>query len=210
MKTVLMLFFNLMIFCLFLQAQTVYKVSPNTSGNKITLTIENESSENSAKNVTVKLAKQSDVLKFESKEIELEEIKSGSSQDVTFMFAINREAEVNQQDTLEFLISDLNGEVWEKSIILFYTPPSTYRLEQNYPNPFNPVTFIQYQLPIESSVKIQLYDLLGREVKTLISKDQPAGYHEVKLNASDLASGIYIYRITAGPFTSAKKLIVMK
>ena len=210
MKTVLIVFFNLMIFCQILQAQTVYKVSPNTMGNKITLTIENESSENSAKNVKVKLVKKSDVLKFESREIELEEIKSSTAQDVTFIFDINREAEVNQHDTLEFLISDLNGEVWEKSIILLYTPPTTYRLEQNYPNPFNPVTFIQYQIPVESFVKIQLYDLLGREVKTLTNKEQPAGYHEVKLSASELASGIYIYRITAGPFTSAKKLMVMK
>ena len=210
MKTVLIVFFNLMIFCQILQAQTVYKVSPNTMGNKITLTIENESSENSAKNVKVKLMKKSDVLKFESREIELEGIKSSTAQDVTFIFDINREAEVNQQDTLEFLISDLNGETWYKSIILFYIPPTTYRLEQNYPNPFNPVTFIQYQIPVESFVKIQLYDLLGREVKTLTNKDQPAGYHEVKLNASELASGIYIYRITTGPFTSAKKLMVMK
>ena len=210
MKTVLIVFFILMIFCHILQAQTVYKVSPNTIGNKITLTIENESSENNVENVKVKLVKQSDVLKFESREIELEEIKSGTAQVVTFMFDINREAVVDQHDTLEFLISDLNGEVWEKSIILLYTPPTTYRLEQNYPNPFNPVTFIQYQIPVESFVKIQLYDLLGREVKTLTNKEQPAGYHEVKLSASELASGIYIYRIETKTFSSQMKMLLLK
>jgi hypothetical protein len=84
------------------------------------------------------------------------------------------------------------------------------RLSQNYPNPFNPATTIRYQLPVDSKVTIKLYDILGREVATLIDGFQTAGYKEVRFDASSLSSGIYIYNLIAGDFISSKKMIVMK
>ncbi|MGD8777654.1 MAG: T9SS type A sorting domain-containing protein [Ignavibacteria bacterium] len=85
-----------------------------------------------------------------------------------------------------------------------------YNLDQNYPNPFNPTTTINYQIPETGNVTLKVYDVLGREVKTLVNETQKAGIYEVGFNASNLASGIYIYRLQAGEFTSIKKLMLMK
>jgi hypothetical protein len=75
--------------------------------------------------------------------------------------------------------------------------PAEFALYQNYPNPFNPSTKIRYQLPRESKVIIKLYDILGAEVRTLLDKEMEPGVYEVILNAAQLPSGIYIYRIVA-------------
>jgi hypothetical protein len=88
--------------------------------------------------------------------------------------------------------------------------PKDYQLLQNYPNPFNPNTVISYQLPVSSKVIIKVYDTLGREVKTLVNEEKPAGFYEVELNASRLSSGFYIYKITAGYFSSTKKMILLR
>jgi photosystem II stability/assembly factor-like uncharacterized protein len=89
-------------------------------------------------------------------------------------------------------------------------PVENFNLEQNYPNPFNPETNILFSLPIASNVSIKLYDLNGREVKTLINREMEAGVHFVKLNAEGLASGIYLYRIIAGSYSATKKLMLLK
>lgn len=88
--------------------------------------------------------------------------------------------------------------------------PDKYNLLQNYPNPFNPVTTINYDLPKEGIVTIIVYDILGRELKTLINELKTAGYHKIIFNADDLASGVYFYRMIAGDFISVKKLVVFK
>ena len=95
--------------------------------------------------------------------------------------------------------------------------PKEFVLMQNYPNPFNPVTTIRYGLPSMAQVKIEVFNVLGQQVKTLIDKQQPAGYHEVLLDASGLGSGVYFYRMTAKnvnnsthSLTQIKKLIVLK
>ena len=88
--------------------------------------------------------------------------------------------------------------------------PKVYSLEQNYPNPFNPSTTIEYQLPKQSSVTVKIFDLIGKEVATLVKKEQNAGKYSVQFDASSLASGIYFYRIHAGNFIQVKKMIVQK
>ena len=88
--------------------------------------------------------------------------------------------------------------------------PAEFSLSQNYPNPFNPATTIQYAVPKIVHVTLKIYDTLGREVATLVDKRQPAGRHQIEWDAADLASGIYIYRITAGSFTQARKLILAR
>jgi len=88
--------------------------------------------------------------------------------------------------------------------------PKEFRLSQNYPNPFNPTTVISYDLPKRSHVLITVYDILGREVKTLVNEDQKAGSYRVTLVASDLPSGVYFYRIVAGSFVQTKKLVLVK
>jgi photosystem II stability/assembly factor-like uncharacterized protein len=88
--------------------------------------------------------------------------------------------------------------------------PKVFSLSQNYPNPFNPLTHIKYGLPKKVQVKMVLYDLLGREVKTLVNALQDAGFYTVDLNADNIASGVYFYRIEAGNFTDVKKLMIIK
>jgi hypothetical protein len=88
--------------------------------------------------------------------------------------------------------------------------PQKYGLEQNYPNPFNPSTTIRFSLPEAGFVKIIIYNLLGQEVETLISKYLNPGNHQLFFDASDLSSGIYIYRLTAEKFSASKKMILLK
>jgi len=88
--------------------------------------------------------------------------------------------------------------------------PTHVVLEQNYPNPFNPSTVVKYQLAKNSIVTINVYDVLGREVKTLVNEWQIAGNHSFTFNASNLPSGMYFYRIQAGGNSETKKLLLLK
>ncbi|MDH7603394.1 MAG: carbohydrate binding domain-containing protein [Melioribacter sp.] len=88
--------------------------------------------------------------------------------------------------------------------------PLTYNLYQNYPNPFNPITTIEFALPVSGKVRLSLYDILGRKVKEIASGIFDAGNHKIKLDASNLTSGIYYYKLEANDFISVKKLILMK
>lgn len=89
--------------------------------------------------------------------------------------------------------------------------PTGYTLYQNYPNPFNPVTTIEYEIPEKTLVTIKLYDILGREVKTLIDNEEKVRYkYSVDFDGSSLTSGVYFYRMQAGSFTETKKMILLK
>jgi len=88
--------------------------------------------------------------------------------------------------------------------------PSEYALRQNFPNPFNPSTKINFVLPEKSFVDLRVYNILGKEVETLVLDEKPAGYHEVQFDARDLPSGVYLYKIKAGKFSETKKMILVK
>jgi len=88
--------------------------------------------------------------------------------------------------------------------------PATYNLSQNYPNPFNPTTNISYTLPKTGNVKLVVFDILGREITTLVNGVKTAGTHVVNFNASNLSSGVYFYRIEASDFTATKKMMLVK
>ncbi len=88
--------------------------------------------------------------------------------------------------------------------------PEQISLHQNYPNPFNPSTTIQFDLKESAFTKLTVYDLLGRKVKELVNDVRPAGTNTVQFNASDLASGVYLYRLEAGSFVQTKRLTLIK
>jgi photosystem II stability/assembly factor-like uncharacterized protein len=93
--------------------------------------------------------------------------------------------------------------------------PSKFALKQNYPNPFNPATLIEYSIPDylhgnSSLVELKVFNLLGKEVATLVNSYQPAGNYKIEFNASKLTSGVYFYRLKAGNFIQTRKLILMK
>ena len=88
--------------------------------------------------------------------------------------------------------------------------PVKFGLSQNYPNPFNPATMINYQLAINSFVTLKVYDMLGREVATLVNKEELQGSHTIRWDASRFSSGVYFCKMTAGRFVSTRKLLLMK
>jgi len=104
----------------------------------------------------------------------------------------------------------ISGVIDDLSVI-----PTKYELSQNYPNPFNPSTMIRYALPFESKVTLKIFDVLGREITTLVNQTKKAGIHSLEFNASNLSSGVYFYAIRAQGvdgtnFINAKKFILMK
>jgi len=90
------------------------------------------------------------------------------------------------------------------------TIPAVFSLDQNYPNPFNPVTSIKYSIPKQTLVKLIVYDVIGREVTTLVNNELKPGNYETTFDATNLASGVYFYRIEAGNFTDVKKMVLIK
>ncbi|MFQ5627130.1 MAG: T9SS type A sorting domain-containing protein, partial [bacterium] len=85
-----------------------------------------------------------------------------------------------------------------------------FGLEQNYPNPFNPTTTISYSIAQLDFVKLKIYDLLGREVRTLVDKNQEAGTYTINLDASRLASGVYFYKLQTKNFVETKKMSLVR
>ena len=88
--------------------------------------------------------------------------------------------------------------------------PVSFLLFQNYPNPFNPTTTITYSLPKSSFVTLKCYDLLGREITTLVNEEKHKGTYKVTWNAQNIPSGVYFYKFTAGEYSNVKKMVLLK
>ena len=98
----------------------------------------------------------------------------------------------------------------QKLMVTGELTPAVYSLEQNYPNPFNPLTTISFSIPSSGFTSIKVYDILGNEVATLVNEEKAAGNYEVNFNASNLSSGVYLYRLQAKDFTELKKMILLR
>jgi hypothetical protein len=106
---------------------------------------------------------------------------------------------------------DIDGKIkYSETLIININSPLHYDLKQNYPNPFNPVTFIKYSLPSDGFVSLNVYDILGRKVANLVTRNQTAGNYSVRFDGSDLSSGLYIYQLKINDYVATKKLLLMK
>ena len=98
----------------------------------------------------------------------------------------------------------------EQVAVLEMDLPSRFSLDQNYPNPFNPTTTIRYGLSTNAMVTLSVFNTLGQLVTTLVNEEERPGYHEVKFDGSNLASGVYFYRLSAGSFVQTRKLLLVR
>ena len=105
---------------------------------------------------------------------------------------------------------DLDGKFTYSNILSVDLTPNSFALSQNYPNPFNPITVISYQLQVQSDVRLVVFDLLGREVATLVNEKKEAGNYTATFNGANLTSGVYFYKLTAGNFSEIKKMTLIK
>jgi flagellar hook assembly protein FlgD len=197
-------------------SQTAYKLPFASSNNRIELTVTN-SSTITAKNVTVAVDSVPSWIKMKEETVSAGELAAKGEKAVTFTFDVDKKAPVGSEGTIKFKISSLSGEQWSKEIKVTAGAPDKFELFQNYPNPFNPTTTISYQLASDSKVVIKIYNILGEEVKTMFDGIQKAGYYENRFNANRIASGMYIYRLTAkssegksSEYCSIKKMMVIK
>ena len=128
----------------------------------------------------------------------------------------------NNLSTIYFTSSKTGWLVGVKGLVLSTKKPITnvevspergitnYSLSQNYPNPFNPITILQYTISTTQHVTLKIYDILGREIKTIVNEEKPAGEYEIEFDASYLSSGIYFYRLKAGNFIETKKMVLLR
>ena len=122
---------------------------------------------------------------------------------------------VYQQNITSGISNDIYDIIFNYLETKDVSTPYKINLHQNYPNPFNPTTLIRYDLPVNEHVSINIYDLTGKRVKSLVNTNQVAGYRSINWNAtSDLgqpvSAGMYIYTIQAGEFRQTKKMVLLK
>ncbi|MFH1198274.1 MAG: T9SS type A sorting domain-containing protein [bacterium] len=139
----------------------------------------------------------------------------GDTQEVVYaVLASKGSNNLNSISTLKKLAKEIKNFYYSDYISYIInekiSTPFYFQLFQNYPNPFNPVTKIKYQIPENGMVTLKVYDILGREVATLVDQFQKVGKYDVEFNAKGLASGVYIYKINANSFTDSKKFVLMK
>ncbi|MCX6640851.1 MAG: S8 family serine peptidase [bacterium] len=106
--------------------------------------------------------------------------------------------------------SYVTGDLFDEYIVTTNTIPNEYALGQNYPNPFNPLTSISFNLPQAGLVKLTVFDVMGRQVATLVNGMREAGAHSVTFDATNLASGVYLYKLEAGDYSAVQKMVLMK
>lgn len=118
----------------------------------------------------------------------------------------------------EFLYAiTLQNKIWKRNLPGFITDvedlnftPHSFQLDQNYPNPFNPATSIEYRIGSSEYVTLKVYDILGREVATLVNEEKPAGKYDIEFDGSKLSSGIYFFRLKAGNLIETKKMVLLR
>jgi hypothetical protein len=128
-------------------------------------------------------------------------VDSTFSGDFSFNFEITKDGWLYWEDSFPGSITSVKNDL---------TLPVSYKLYQNYPNPFNPTTILKYDIPEQSRVSLIIYNILGEEVISLVNDEKVAGSYKIVWNATNLGSGIYLYKLKAGDFVETKKMVLMK
>ena len=216
----------ILLFASMVYSQNAYKIPFSSKDNSIELTIRNGSAIKT-KDINVKITDKPAWVKFDEESKSLEVLEGSEEKAVEFKFSVDKTAPVGEQTILKFEITDDKGESWEKEIAIEVSPPTEFKLYQNYPNPFNPSTTIEYTIPSNTSspltkgrteeglVTLKIYDILGREVTTLVNQHQKPGFYRVAWNAGNYASGMYIYQLITKDGNGKikiqrKKMLLMK
>ncbi|MBL0107875.1 MAG: T9SS type A sorting domain-containing protein [Ignavibacteria bacterium] len=135
------------------------------------------------------------------------DLKLSESKFKTKVFSFDGKKNIELVNSDDNSIEGITGKLSNESITNI---PAEFALGQNYPNPFNPSTTINYELPASNFVTLKIYDLVGKEVMTLVNEKLDAGRYSATFNGSNLASGMYFYKISAGEFTFVRKMVLIK
>jgi hypothetical protein len=173
----------------------IYYVSFLSQSNSIELSVENGSL-SPISNLSIEPEELPKWIHLSPNKHIISNLKDGEEKSVQFNFSVDKQAPVKKEKILSFNIVTTDGNRWRKEIKISVEQPKEFELFQNFPNPFNPTTTIGFQLPQDGKVKLNIFNLLGQEITTLIEEDLPAGYHEKIWNAEDNASGVYIYQVS--------------
>jgi hypothetical protein len=190
-------------------AGTVYQVEPRSKGNTITLDVTNKLP-SALSDLSVAVLRPPSWVRIQSATVDSSLLPLHATAHITVVFDILQDVQRGEAGEVTIALVARKTLVMQKTISLTVPVPTEYELTQNYPNPFNPTTTINYQVPADGFVTLKVFDLLGREVVTLVNEQQKADYYKVGLDASRLASGVYFYRLQGGEFTAVKRLMVLK
>jgi len=167
-------------------AQSIYEIPFASKGNIIELEIGNDTRTN-IENILIKLEEFPEWVNFNIKDVVL----ANNRETAKFVFDITEDAKQDEASSLQFTLTKNGQLLGEKRIQIKVLPPKEYKLFQNYPNPFNPSTIIRYSIPQNEkdvTVKLIIFDILGREVRTLVNQKQQPGNYKVEFNATNLSS----------------------
>ena len=211
------IFLSVLLLSSIIIAQNTYNVQPGVKNNQIVLQLKNVSDTEIASLPLPLLKRGLSHLKFHEIAVDSITLNPQEEKEIVYTFDVDYNIGTAQADTIEFIITDNKSVYLTKQFILQYSLPTEYKLEQNYPNPFNPTTKIRYSIPSTPlslgeglGVRLIVYDILGNQVTTLVNEQKEPGYYEVDFNASQFASGVYIYRLQSGSYVSTKKMMVLK
>lgn len=140
-------------------------------------------------------------------------VPSNLPQNPRIFAVLNEDAdfnEIHRNNNKGFNVLSPNNIITSNEEIAESTIPESFKLHQSYPNPFNPTTTIGYELPQNTAIKLEVFNVLGQRVATLVDGVQPSGFHEVQFDASSLSSGLYLYRLTTESFSETKRMMLIK
>jgi len=192
-----------------LYAQRVYEVVPGTKGNEVILSVVNESKTDGADKITVALSNNPKGIEICNNLVQINKLNPSEEREAVFSFDAKRIPGA-LKDTLKFLITDNKGNRWNKEVVIHYSLPTEFKLEQNYPNPFNPSTTVEFTISQNGRYNLSVYNILGQLVRVLADDDYQSGYYKASFDASRLASGVYIYKLSGNNVNITKKMLLVK